>query len=350
MIDFWDKVCYNYIDFTNYIAKKGRTVLKKKEKKSFFSFFDLNRANRADAVEEDKRPTIKRYFKVLGRRFWQLISLNLMMLPLILPVILIVYLYFGIDQTPVENTVVFSQLYGANLIEQTPATTMLLDLFGAQLLIPVYNVTTYVLMAICALFLAATFGWQNVGVTYVLRNMVRGEPVFLMSDYFYAIKRNFKQGFFLGLMDFFFILLLGFDILYLMNSPVNFGNNLMFYGVCAIAILYFFMRLYIYLMQVTFEMSIRKILKNALIFTTLGIKRNLMAVVGIVAITALNLLLFPLFGATPLGIAIPLILPLLYYMAVCTFTTAYCAYPIIDRYMIAPYIKEESDTAPLEEE
>ena len=323
--------------------------MKKKEKKSFFGLFDLNRANRPDAAEEDTRPTFKRYFKVLGRRFWQLISLNLMMLPLILPVILILYLYFGFDQTPVENTVVFSQLYGANLIDQTPATTTLLDLFGAQLLIPVYNVTTYVLMGVCALFLAVTFGWQNVGVTYIVRNMVRGEPVFLMSDYFYAIKRNFKQGFFLGLMDFVFIVVLGFDILHLMNSPVNFGNNLMFYGVCAIAILYFFMRFYIYLMQVTFELSIRKILINALIFTTLGVKRNLMALIGIIAITALNLLLFPLFGATPLGIAIPLILPLLYYMAVCTFTTAYCAYPIIDRYMIAPYVKEE-DEETIEEE
>ena len=317
--------------------------MENKKKKSFFRFFDQSRANRPDALEEDQTPTVKRYFKLLGRRFWQLISLNIMMLPLIIPIFLMVYLYFGFKQTPVENTVVFSQLYGANLIEQTPATTFLLDFFGGQLLIPVYNTVTYVLIAVCALFLAITFGWQNVGTTYVLRNMVRGEPVFMLSDYFYAVKRNLKQGFFLGLIDFVILFLLGFDILYLWNSSVNFGNNLMFYGVCAIAILYFFMRFYLYLMLVTFDLSIRKLFKNALIFTTLGVKRNLMGALGILLITGLNLLLFPLFAATPLGIAIPLILPLLYYMAVCTFTSTYAAYPIIERYMITPYVKNDEE-------
>lgn len=317
--------------------------MEKDKKKTLFSIFNWNRANRPDAVEEDQTPTVKRYFKLLGRRFWQLVSLNIMMLPLILPIILMIYLYFGFEQTPVENTVVFSQLYGANLIEQTPTTTFLLDLFGKQLLIPVYNVTTYILMGICILFLAVTFGWQNIGSTYILRNMVRGEPVFIVSDYFYAVKRNLKQGFFLGLIDFIALFLLGFDILYLWNSDVTHANNLMFYGICAVAILYFFMRFYLYLMLVTFDLSIRKILKNALIFTTLGVKRNLMGFLGIALITLLNALLFPIFASTPLGIAIPLILPFLYYLAVTAFTSTYAAYPIIERYMITPYLNRQNE-------
>ena len=117
----------------------------------------------------------------------------------------------------------------------------------------------------------------------------------------------------------------------------------------AIAVIYFFMRFYIYLLMVTFDLSIRKILKNALIFTMLGIKRNLMAVLGVLVITALNVVLFPLFAMTPLGIAIPLILPFLYYLAVVSFTTTYAAYPIIDRYMIAPY-QNSGDTEEYEED
>ena len=62
-----------------------------------------------------------------------------------------------------------------------------------------------------------------------------------------------------------------------------------------------------------------------------------MAVLGIVAITTVNVALFFVFAMTPLGIAIPLVLPLLYYMAVTSFTCAYAAYPIIDRYLIKPY-------------
>ena len=103
------------------------------------------------------------------------------------------------------------------------------------------------------------------------------------------------------------------------------------------------MRFYIYLLMVTFDLSLKKILKNALIFTVLGIKRNLMAVIGIAVITAINVVLFPLFMMTPLSIAIPLLLPFLYYFAVTAFTTTFAAYPIIDRYMIEPYRTPERD-------
>ena len=303
-----------------------------------FRFFDFHRDNRPDAPEEDTRPTIRRYFKLLGRRLWKLISLNIMMLPMILPLLFIAYLYLGIDKTPAQNEVIFSQLYGANLIESTPASTFLLDVFGAQLNLPVYTSTsTYVLMGICLLFLVVTFGWQNAGAAYILRSMVRGEPVFLFTDYFYAVKRNLKQGFLLGLIDLAVIFLLYFDFTYFASMPSSFFNDLCYFVILGMAVLYFFMRFYLYLMMVTFDLSIKKLLKNALIFVVLGFKRNILAVLGIALIVSINVLLFALFAMTPLGIAIPLLLPFLYLLAVIGFTTAYAAYPVIDRYMIAPY-------------
>ena len=163
--------------------RKGRFVLENEKKNNIFSrFFNPNRLDRPDALEEDTTPNVKRYFKLLGRKFWKLVSLNIMMLPMVIPVILILYLYLGFDRTPTATNPVFSQLYGANLINSSTETSFLLDLFGRQTLIPVYDVVTYVLMGICVLFLAITFGWQNVGSTYILRNMVRGEPVFI-SEY-----------------------------------------------------------------------------------------------------------------------------------------------------------------------
>ena len=119
--------------------------------------------------------------------------------------------------------------------------------------------------------------------------------------------------------------------------PSSFFNDLCYFLILGMAVLYFFMRFYLYLMMVTFELSIKKLLKNALIFVILGFKRNVMAVLGIALIVSINVLLFALFAMTPLGIAIPLILPFLYLLAVISFTTTYAAYPVIDRYMIAPY-------------
>ena len=312
--------------------------MKNAKKKSFrlLRVMDWNAGNRPDAPGEDTRPTLKRYFKLLGRRFWKLVSLNIMMVPMILPLLVIFYLLVSANRTPVESNVVFAQLYGANMIESTPETTVLLDLFGAQTYIPAFSgVGTYVGIGLCVVIMLLTWGWQNVGVTYILRSMVRGEPVFLLSDYFYAIKRNLKQGLLLGLLDVIVIALLAFDFMYFYGIIGSFWIDVCFWGICALAILYFFMRFYIYLMLVTFDLSIKKILKNALIFTTLGIKRNLMAVLGMLMLTAIEVIMFAVF--MPMNFPIALILPFIYYFSFTAFTSAYAAYPIIDRYMIAPY-------------
>ena len=321
-------------------------------KNKLFGFFDYNRDNRPDAVEEDTTPTLKRYFKLLGRRFWKLVTLNLMMLPLIIPALICFYLYVSMRQTPVAGEVLFPQLLGANAVSATPTSTLLFDLFGAQQNIPVFTTWTYIGMGICIAFLVITFGWQNIGAAYIVRNMVRGEAVFVWSDYFYAIKRNLKQGFFLGLIDAVILFTLGFDISYFWGRGGTFTLDVGFYLTIALIVLYFLMRFYIYLLLVTFDMSLKKIFKNALIFSILGFKRNLMAIIGIAIITAINVVLFALFAMTPLGIAIPLILPMLYYLAVTAFTTSYAAYPIIDRYMIEPYrhLTDEDEEESAEED
>ena len=304
-----------------------------------FGFFDYNRDNRPDAVEEDTTPTIKRYFKLLGRRFWKIVTLNLMMLPLIAPLLVCFYLYVSMRQTPVAGEVLFPQLLGANAVGATPTSTLLFDLFGAQQNIPVFTTWTYIGMGICIAFLVITFGWQNIGAAYIVRNMVRGEPVFVWSDYFYAIKRNLKQGFFLGLIDAVILFTLGFDISYFWGRGGTFTLDIGFYLTIALIVLYFLMRFYIYLLIVTFDLSIYKILKNALIFSLLGFKRNFMGVLGILLITALHIMLLLLLISTPLS-GLPIILPFLWYMAAVTFTSAYAAYPVIDRYMIAPYVNQ----------
>ena len=317
-------------------------------KNKLFGFFDYNRDNRPDAVEEDTTPTLKRYFKLLARRFWKLVTLNLMMLPLIIPALVCFYLYVSMRQTPVAGEVLFPQLLGANAVSATPTATLLFDLFGAQQNIPVFTTWTYIGMGICIAFLVITFGWQNIGAAYIVRNMVRGEAVFVWSDYFYAIKRNLKQGFFLGLIDAVILFTLGFDISYFWGRGGTFTLDVGFYLTIALIVLYFLMRFYIYLLIVTFDLSIYKILKNALIFSLLGFKRNIMGVLGIALITALHVMLLLLLISTPLS-GLPIILPFLWYMAAVTFTSAYAAYPVIDRYMIAPYANQEDEEETEEE-
>jgi uncharacterized membrane protein YesL len=171
--------------------------------------------------------------------------------------------------------------------------------------------------------------------------MYRGDTVFVWSDFFYGIKRNMKKGFLLGILDAVIITVLAVDFIFFNTQGGTFGLDLMYFVILAIILIYIIMRFYIYLMLITFDLSIFKILKNALIFTILGIKRNLIALLGILLIIAINVGLIWL--CLPSGFSLPIVLPFVYLMGTILFITTFAAYPVIDKFMIKPYINENSE-------
>ena len=319
----------------------------KKEKK--FKLFDMNRDGKGVFEIEDRKPTLKFFFKLLARKFSALLRLNLMMLFQFLPIIAVVYIYLAGEKTQSATNMIFAPLYGMGKILPDAVLNPALDLSSIQMDIPVTSPVVNIIIIILGLFLAVTYGWQNVGATYVLRGLFRGDPVFIWSDYFYAIKKNFKQAFFMGLIDFAATVILVVDFIYFYyKTGVSFGTDLMYFMIFALILIYLCMRFYIYLMLVTFDLSIMKILKNALIFTALGIKRNIMGLIGLVILWGLHLGL--ILVTVPMGFSIAIIIPLCYAMAVAGFITTYAAYPIIDKYMIAPWKAEEPEGLIEEEE
>ena len=102
------------------------------------------------------------------------------------------------------------------------------------------------------------------------------------------------------------------------------------------------MKFYIYQLLITFDLKNFKILKNSLIFTALGIKRNLMAFLGLIVLFALQIAL--IFLALVYGLTVFIVLPFVYILALIGFITTYAAYPVIDRYMIAPYANENTES------
>ena len=293
------------------------------------------------AVEESRKPTFLFFFKLFFRKFPQLLTLNLLMLFQVLPIVVILLIYFLGEKSPTTMNVLFAPLYGIDKISSTPDASVLLDMSSIQMGLPIFSpVATYIIIAL-VIFLAITWGWQNVGASYVLRGLVRGDAVFVFSDFFYAIKRNFKQGFFLGLIDFAISVILGIDFIYFYNTTGSFGLEFMYVMIFALIIIYFVMRFYIYLLLVTFDLKNFKILKNALIFSVLGIKRNILAMLGIVLLVAIHGAL--ILVLIPIGISLTIVIPLVYLMAATAFMSAYAAYPIIDRYMIAPYEEENKN-------
>ena len=291
--------------------------------------------------EQNGPKNIGFYFKLLKRNFSKLLSLNFYMIFMALPILAAAFIYLQGPTHASQTSLLSPTLFGAELISGSPAVSLMGDAVGIEMLLPSSGSPVYYIAIGVLALLAVTWGWQNVGAAYITRSMVRGEPIFMWSDFFYAIKKNLKQGFLMGLIDFILIAVLIFDISYFSGASQSFAQDVMFFCTIGLAIIYMLMRYYIYIMLVTFDLSIFKMLKNALIFTVLGIKRNVLATLWIVLVALINFIL--VMFMLPMGIVVPLILPFVYFLPFATFTTTYAAYPNIQKYMIDPQISYTED-------
>jgi len=314
-----------------------------KERKAKFNLFARKNNEDSDGVSKDEEqiwenPNLPNFFKFFWRKLNQILSVNLMMIFGNFPLFFALFAisgYASIHSTSPYYSV-FAPLEGVLRFDTSPATAALVNIFGTQASITVLTTVDYVFLGLAALILF-TFGPVCVGTTYILRNMFRGEGVFLWSDFFYAIRRNLKQALLYGILDLGIIVLLVYDIFFFnLNYGLNMVLNMMFFASICLAILYFFMRMYIYLMMVTFDLSIFKLLKNALLFAVLGIKRNIMALLGTVLVCMIEYLLLAIYF--PLGVILPFVL----LFSLCSAIGVYAAYPKIKEIMIDPYYKDQN--------
>lgn len=331
------------LDEIEEMEQEEKRAQKKKKKFNIFSgaYADGKGVDKDEVAIADN-PTLANFFKLIGRKINQILSVNILFIFANFPIFFF-FLgmsgYFSIHTTaPVYS--VFAPLRGAMMFENSAASSALWTIFSRQADITVHTTADYVFFGIAALTII-TFGLSRIGITYILRNMFRGEPIFLFHDFFYVIKRNLRQGIIYGIIDALITFLIVYDIVFFnLNYAANFGMSVMFFVSLCFALIYFFMRHYIYLMLITFDLSIFKMFKNAMYFTVLGIKRNFMAFLGTILIAMLEYFLMLVYP--PLAVIMPfVILPSLLMMI-----GVYAAYPKIKEIMIDPYYEQiEADAA-----
>ena len=304
--------------------------------KKRFKLFDLNKDGKGVDPGEDRTPNLKFFFKQFGRKFTKIISLNILMIFQILPLLFVAYLYiFAMPKTPSMFYPEYAAMFGVQEAASSLVGILDIEMLSYQFPLPAYdNLVYWIIIAAIMIVYVLTYGWQKVGSLYVTRGLVRGDSVFIFSDFFYAIKKNWKQGFVLGLLDCLFMGVLGYNLIFFFSAEANMLTNFVYVMTIALIILYTIFRFYTYLMIVTFNIKLSKVFKNALIFTVLGIKRNVLALIGLVIVSAIAVL--PMIMLVQVGLGIALVLPLIYYLGVCAFIYTYAAYPVIKKYMIDP--------------
>ncbi len=317
---------------------KGATFLKNTDKKKRFKLFDLQREGKGISKNATQlEPGLKKFFISYKNSFNKLVSVNIIMVLGNFPLFFLIATLAGETKYDafLPLTDVFQNLAGVFQANQTltPFEMSIFALEGIQNNILVPSALTYAFYGISALTLL-TFGLVNVGTAYVIRNLVMGEPVFVWTDFIYAVKRNWKQALPFGIIDVVISALLIFNI-YTTFVNENFLSSFMFWSNIVIAILYFFIRYYVYVQMVTFKLSLFKIFKNSMIFALIGIKRNFLALLGIIIVLFFEILF--LLGSSGILVPFAVAAPLVILFSSFAFMKVYASYYKIKEIMIDPY-------------
>lgn len=306
---------------------------KNKKPKKRFNIFDWyykkgRNDDKAD-INALKKPTLVNFFKLVWFKFNKLLAANIIFavgnFPIVFLLIAISGMFDKYSYSPVSLS--WGPFQAALNGTENYASSALIGIHGLHNSTQVYSIATIIFFLLSFLTIF-TWGFTKVGTTYIYRNIMSGDPVFPLSDFFYIIKRNIKQSLIVGALDFIILAFLLYDIVFLFRNSENAFNLFMLFLTGAMLIFYFFIRPYIYIMIFTFDLSLGKIIKNACSFAILGIKRNLMALLGCGTLLIFNVGLAIIFA--PIGIVLPFIIT----VALFDFIGVYTAYPNIIKYMM----------------
>lgn len=129
-----------------------------------------------------------------------------------------------------------------------------------------------------------TVGPATAGMTHIFREVSEERPIFLWNDFKKAMKRHFKQGFFVWLINtvlWFFLVL---DGLILYSKP-SVLTVIVLGLLCIIGILFCMMHVYLYPLLITGRYTVLEIYKNAFLLTMSRIYQTLgiLLVIGLIS-------------------------------------------------------------------
>lgn len=183
-----------------------------------------------------------------------------------------------------------------------------------------------------------TVGLANAGLTYITRNFAREKHAFIAGDFFDTIKKNWKQALAVGIINLIATVVIIFDVWFFYGGASGILGYIMLAVILSVALIFTFMKYYIYMMLITFKLTLKQLYKNSLIFAFAGLARNFMLFIIFGALYVLGVLI--LFLSLPIGIAVLLLLYVFLFPAFRMLLIQYTVFPLIKKHMIIPYYKE----------
>ena len=184
-----------------------------------------------------------------------------------------------------------------------------------------------------------TFGPATAAMTQLMRKFVIGEPIFVFHEFVNAFKKNFKQSVIIGIIDVALIFILVYNINFYSAALLNtddLGMKIILALSVAMGFFVIMMHFYLYPQIVALDLKLPQIIKNSFILMVVGFKRSFAAFFAWFALIALVLLGFPY--TTLAFLFVP--------FAWMNFIATFCAYPVIQKYIIDPYYESRGEKNP----
>lgn len=135
--------------------------------------------------------------------------------------------------------------------------------------------------------------------------------------------------------------LITFSVSYYYNQTINSWLYLIPFAVCfLVTVLLVFCQYYVPLMIVTFDLPLRKIYRNALIFSIAGLWRNLLITIIFILVLFLILSAF----ASVLFLIVIALFMALFIFSFISYTTNFIVYPLVEKLMIKPFYEKQNGT------
>lgn len=307
-----------------------------------FNFSKEGKGIKKEAVS--KQFGLIRFFGIISDKIWKILTVNIVFLGVNIPIFGIFAYLANVGGVKFfsPSTVLNQPLHGVMLHGNSPFLTALRGVVGVEIetYYPSNLTKAFLILGILTVF---TFGIANCGMTYVFKKFVTDDHADIGSDFFHAIKSNFKQGIAVGIIDVFAVFVILFDLVSYKNTTGSFISLIFFYLTIFISLLYLLMRPFIYLILTTFDIKTVKILKNSSILATIGWKRTVPALLVSVLVFVLNYLIYcyvPALGA---------LLFFIISVSVSWFIQIYASFPVMKKYMIDPFYEEKVPEATEEE-
>ena len=182
-----------------------------------------------------------------------------------------------------------------------------------------------------------TIGPATAAMTYILKNYTMERPVFLWSEFWEAFKKNWKQGFLMGLID---AVLFIVSIVSCRFYYASVETNSFFYVPLVLVLSLTFVALlasmYMFIMIPILDMKFKPMLKNALLLSVLGIKTNILTALFVAALSILMFLFFP----------ITLLVALVLFFSTVWFIMTFNSFQYVEKYIIDPYYEQIGEKRP----